>query len=733
MKSTNNNMICNINNRTLQQQQSRRLVGSMLLFVLNLFIAFPIIVVQCERLKGAAITTTTDRLVYLYDDITTSYPVIEYKASKQHIQQLSEYGSSSPIETMSIHNNHHVSMLFNETSSGYEYRPSTDPFEYRIIQFYDSHPSKCLDCEYFKDHYVKLAKRLHEIVISLPEELPFQFKISLYAISCPHHVDLCRKQQVYNSKVPTVRLYPPGSSSDEQMIGYDIHYQSIHPYYVLERLGISSIIQQNANVPTSLEFEEQWNIGTSIQQKRKHISSSKQSSKSHIEQQTNDLKNPLEIEYDINRVIDHFLQHYVHHPSIMSSSSTDVESVTTSPQEQNIVVDHTLNEVTQWRLKEFIILLHRTLPQHYKVHILLNELLEQFVYIVNDHNYLVQLIQEMKNDGRFIVKTEWSSHCTNHNQQYNTLMDNDDNNDEQKQQETYNEYTCGFWELLQSIAVGLVDYNEMAFDASERISTHRVMDIIQNTLQTFHGAGFDEYTKRSILYMYHTCGYYACQRLLYIPDSGTHHDWIQISLWLNEIQNYINVQLFKRVANQHQRIVSYQEEIDAQHPSIHDCPKCWTITRKGTKTEIIELNQSDMIFKYLKYHYGRQNDHKLLVSLKNEISSVPAASTSRIVVNQPHDRNAVNETTTTTTIVSSSSVPYVYNESDHYFTEDDETHTTTNHHQSASTMVLFAVVGMMVRFGMNRSSTQQQRLMTKNHPSISNLYDIDDYMHDKQA
>lgn len=659
--------------------------------ILNLLLAFPLIV-QCERLKGA-LAVSSDRFGYLYDDLATSYPVIEYKTTTQQLQHQSDYGS---LETFSSMNN---VVLFNETSQVFQYRPSTDPFEYRIIQYYDSNPSKCLDCEYFKDHYVKLATRLNEIVGSLPEELPFKFKISMHAVSCPHNPELCRKQQVNTNKVPIVRLYPPGQ---EQAFGYDLHYQSIHPYYVLERLGISSLIQQNSEAVASPELEEHWNVGTSIGQKRKHMSSEKSKksqSKKLVSSLKKDIINPLEIEYDVNKVIDNFLQNYVH----QSISSTD-DNTTTNNKHVN-----QLSELSQWRLKEFIILLHKLLPQNWKVHILLNELLQQFNYIVNDRNYLIQLLQEMKTDGRFVVKTEWSSYCSNHNKHViNKLHD---------PEQEYSEFTCGFWELLQAVSVGLVDYNEVAFDASERISTHRVMDIVQNTLQTFNGAGMDLNTRTSVLYMYNTCGYNACNRLVYIPDGGSEQDSIQIALWFNEMQNYVNIQLLKRLANQNKRVVSYQEEVDSQQPSFIDCPSCWT-TRKGAKSEIIELKNNNMIYKYLKYYYGRQNDSKLIESLKKELSEPAPLSESHIII--PYGGASNNATTST------APAPYLYNESDHYFTASTP---VTNHHQGASTMVVLAVLGMIVRVGMNSSSTR--RLSKK--PSISNLYDIDDYMHDKQA
>lgn len=649
--------------------------------ILNLLlVVFPLIV-QCDRLKGAAPAIGSDRFLYLYDDLATSSPVIEYKTTQQQKHQ-----SSSVLSSSSVVNN---TVLFNETDRGVlEYQPSTDPFEYRIIQFYDSNPLQCLDCELFKDHYVKLATRLNEIVNSLPEELPFKFKISTFAVSCPHYPDICRVQEVNNNKVPIVRLYPPGS----QTTGHGIHYQSIHPYYVLERMGISSLIQQNSAVPTTPELEEHWNIGTSIGQKRKHIdknSKSSLSSSSSPKSLSSNDKNPLEVEYDVNKVIDNFLQNYVHHQSIGS---------------------HELNEISQWRLKEFLILLDRTLPQNWKVHVVLREMLERFSDIVNDRNRLVELLQQMKGDGRFIVKTEWSPYCSEHNERFSTFVDSDP-------EQEYSEYSCGFWELLQSVAVGLVDYNQVAIDANERISSHRVMDIVQNTLQTFNSAGLDSYTRSSLLYMYNTCGFNACNRIVYLPNGGTEQDWIQMSLWFNEMQNYINIQLLKRLANHNKRILSFQEEIDAQSPTLQECPTCW-ITRKGVTSEIVELKNNDMIFKYLKYHYGRQNDNKLIESLKSEISA--PATTSRIIV-----------TSSISSPNATSPVPFTYNESDHYFTASTTTVTTTFHHQGASTMVFLALLGMVVRVGMNNSSAQQK--LSKKHASVSNLYDVDAYMHDKQA
>jgi hypothetical protein len=527
---------------------------------------------------------------FLYEDISTSSPIIEYHPIDTTISQK----SFAPIFTEVEPNT-------------FRYVPSTNPLEYRVIQFYDSNKFKCPDCSYFKEHYVKLALRISEVLQSSQAN---DIQVSFHAVSCPHYPDLCHQQKA-GSNLPIIRLYSAESKHD--IDGFDLHHHSVHPFQVIDRLGIRAKLKETTKfLDSHAEYEADWRVGAAIEQKRQHFQHyADQQQEEQVISNRKEIEKTFpkiasELEYDVNKVLDNMLRNYIHTQNLPKPTD-DPEDFLYSKQAYL-----PLSEVNQYHLQTFLSLLRKTLPQAWQpLHRLLQDILDNLTYVANDHTYLVKLIDEHTKENKFVVKKEWSQYCTEVNAQLPSEEDDDD-------------HSCGFWQLLQTISVGMVEWNQIAYDGNERLQPDEIMTALTSFFHSFNSGGFDMISSSTLQYMYSTCAHNACNRLSSHGESDDGSLWIEFPLWMNEMRNYFNVQTIHRVAYNAKRRPSFQEELIVQRPTIKECPRCWT--KDQSDTTVTKLSENEMIYRYLKVQYGPQDYPAVLQTLKRQLFASPLKS-----------------------------------------------------------------------------------------------------------
>lgn len=135
-------------------------------------------------------------------------------------------------------------------------------------------------------------------------------------------------------------------------------------------------------------------------------------------------------------------------------------------------------------------------------------------------------------------------------------------------------YTCGLWQLLHSTSIGLVHYNKnhSSMDKAPKWSTMTAAFVIRNYIEEYFTC---EECRLNFIKMYEECRFDRCNRLT--TDIGTIDDWKQLSLWLWEVHNDVNIRLFRegRMLNGDMGDITENEKERVRWPSKSDCPSCW--------------------------------------------------------------------------------------------------------------------------------------------------------------
>lgn len=425
----------------------------------------------------------------------------------------------------------------------------------RIINFYGHW---CNTCKNFKPHYVHFARKVKQLADRHNETL------KVYAISCHPNRKLCRKQTAQG--YPLIRLLKPGQTK-----GLDLKHTEINPIRVLEKLGVKMDLK---------EEEGDWEMSSSTDSDQAQIGFLERASfalfgKDKIEKSDKylprsreDLKNDIHLSFD-----------YVMRNSIFSS-------------------DNPLSKEASEALKNWCIVLSKTLPISWEIHKLLDSILKDFNYISKHEAYLTAALDQHPPPTK-----GWSTSCSR------GLPDEG--------------FTCGLWELFHAMTVGLVDFNNMVHE-KRRISTekaaHTLRDFIENFFQCSE-------CRANFLKAYDSCSHNRCRRLSTDVD-GLARDkitaWAQLPLWLFETHNGVNVRLMKEKATREGRETTVDDEISVLWPPYTECLPCWN---KDKDTGQLTHNPT-VVYKWLQLEYGQRDENTQ--QLRKELKELHVAAKRRL-------------------------------------------------------------------------------------------------------
>ena len=314
-----------------------------------------------------------------------------------------------------------------------------------------------------------------------------------------------------------------------------------------------------------------------------------------------------------------------------------------------------LTDEAQVALRSFLDLLSRTIPSHWPMYNLITELVNNFVYIVKSEDYLLSLLDEFPAPA-----TQWSPSCSYHQP--------DDG------------YTCGIWELFHTITMGVIEYNDNLITDREDdyIVTEQAARTIRNYIAHFFGCTT---CRDHFLTAFDTCQLNVCDRLSNYPINDI-NDWMELSYWLFELHNMVNVRLYyekhspshkKQPQRQQQQPESLQLTVSeiqrVLYPSkFYECSACWkedTVTILHGPTDdddndndnkigshdttmlqhiITSSYRSDMIYQYLRYEYGSRTATTNIKQLRQGFHPVTSSEQSNTEY-----RGTTSETFTTST------------------------------------------------------------------------------------
>ena len=147
-------------------------------------------------------------------------------------------------------------------------------------------------------------------------------------------------------------------------------------------------------------------------------------------------------------------------------------------------------------------------------------------------------------------------------------------------------YTCGLWELLHLVTVGVVAWNERS---DNRIATSHAAIILRDFIGEYFTC--DE-CRVNFLKMYDACEFDRCNRLNENISLGGKDEWKQLPLWLWETHNDVNVRL--HLERSEKSVLSDADKMKVQWPSRDQCRDCWN--GDGTWNE-------DVVYKFLRSYY----------------------------------------------------------------------------------------------------------------------------------
>lgn len=331
--------------------------------------------------------------------------------------------------------------------------------------------------------------------------------MQVYAVSCLVHKPLCQYFGV--RAYPRIHIFPAGATkaSDELL------YWQVHPFDVLNRLGIQTTDLSFADSAADAFFEEEQQIALAAKQE-------KQQKAYRAHRRTK------------QEVFDDAYRSFVF--AMQNGVFMTEESLT---QEQSNVL---------W---SFLDLLKKVLPPTWSVQRLIKDLLDNFQEAATSEESLLAIVKRHPPP-----KATWSLSCTKGKPGMG--------------------YTCGLWELFHIMTVGVVEWNLLigVDDTDEMIiSINGSADILRNFIEHFFGC---DVCRHNFVTAYDRCAYDRCNRLEH--GATTKEQWVELPAWLWEMHNGVNRRLF-REERERQRRPSPSEERQRKRewPSRRVCPDCW--------------------------------------------------------------------------------------------------------------------------------------------------------------
>jgi Erv1 / Alr family/Thioredoxin len=458
----------------------------------------------------------------------------------------------------------------------------TDTGTYRLVEFY---VHWCDVCKNFKPHYIELARRLQQLAAqsALSSASLSSQQIDVHAVSCAPNRPLCRELAI--DRYPYFRVLVPGDTGGGGG-GVDVPHAQVHPSTILQKMGLAVAdedLESDWNVEqpaissstvTSTRGIWSWLLGMASQSQDETVPG-----KYHYKRSRDELRDDVHLSFD-----------YAMRQGVFVSN----DPLTL---ERSVL------------LFEWLVLLRNTLPVSWTtLHHAVQGLIDNFDYVKRSEEYMVSILDEYSppplssspsSSSSSFSSAVWSVACSHG--------------------EADAGYTCGLWQLLHVVTVGVVDYNRAAAFAHSRLATETVARTIRNYIEAFFGC---EKCRTNFVADFDACAFRRCDRLL-VDSTGDEADWIQLPLWLFETHNAVNVRLQAEKAAREQQ--PHPTKDDAKlvlWPPVKDCPQCWHTDQDNYDT----IWNDDAVYKYLKVEYGQRD--AISMEYKRELFALQNTTTS---------------------------------------------------------------------------------------------------------
>ena len=510
------------------------------------------------------------------------------------------------------------------------------PTSSMVVQFYSSDVMDCPEeCINIRDHYLQLAG--HIAILTTPEAPPptstttttmntdasplITESVSFHVINCAIHKVLCQQHGI--TYFPTIRLYPhlqsPTTTTTTSLSSHprvpkkngslDISYQHLHPYEVLEKLGITAydLPDDESNDVTPDDFDDapqhppnQPVVNELVDPVQRHTHQSTTSTTDGSYHH----RSRKELFHDVHIALDYTLR------TLVFAANRTNDHILHLPQ-TNRRSDLTITE--QEVLKSFLMLLQKALPSstdNAGVRGMIKAVIGNFIYAIKNHSYMDAITKEYRP-----VSMQYSPHACP-TTAVTTVQDNSilNNHDAQK-------YTCVMWDILLMMSVGMVDFNIQSYDATEMIHPASALHTIFEYVELFGLSTTDapynsaDTLQRQFIDLYQDCTFMnRCQRLPDAPKliyednkdqvskeyiariTTTYVEWKIVPLYIAAVRN---ITLQQR--QQHNPTVT------ELWPPTNICAVCWKFGIRDSPSTLMQQFDEINLYKYLKVEYGHMD------------------------------------------------------------------------------------------------------------------------------
>jgi len=358
----------------------------------------------------------------------------------------------------------------------------------RVVEFYTPW---CPHCQQYKHHYVDMARQV--------QSLPGGADVKFYAISCTVHRPLCKLLGI--RRYPAVLGFKPGSTEGEQWMRSDVT-----PRFILKKLlGISETGGKRKPTPPESVIKEEPTI-----------------SRADIKRTKANIYSDAFLSFDFNLRNEIYMD------------------------------DGPLSDEAATALRDWINLLYKTMPVSFRgMHRMLRALRDEFDDVVEDEDYLFEILQEKDVRPK---KRYWSEACS-----LGKKMGG---------------YTCGLWQLFHIMAIGVAEWNMSdTVSPSARIGMAYAARTLRSFVEEFFGC---EVCQDHFIEAFDSCAHDRCTRLTDDVITASDADFKELSLYLWEFHNSVNVRLLNEKAEHYGRpLPSKEKEEEVRWPSRDECSTCW--------------------------------------------------------------------------------------------------------------------------------------------------------------
>ena len=243
-------------------------------------------------------------------------------------------------------------------------------------------------------------------------------------------------------------------------------------------------------------------------------------------------------------------------------------------------------------LKKYLLLIQKSLPSSWPVHSMVRALIDSFMYVCRNRAYLLTAL-----DGHPPETTEYSKSCQIGMAHVSGL-------------------TCGTWEMIHAITVGIVERNKMVLSTVEMhshapknltsskhvfISAEEAASVLRNFVHSF-GLGDDEIERQQLIHHLDVCKDEHCLSTNNTSISPI-AQWIKLPLYFSKVHSTITLKQQQDMSKKNrQSMTTVEQHMISTWPPKYACPQCWDEHGKW---------DTSIVYKYMQLEYTDLNEWSL--------------------------------------------------------------------------------------------------------------------------